>query len=125
MEETSKIFERLGLTGYESAVLAALFQAQDVTASDISKASEVPYTKIYSILNSLEKQGFVKMSLERPKRYFPEKPTLIIKRLLRKKEKTVQVMYKVAETNVSLLNKLYKDSKAINQEIETVLVRAV
>ena len=120
MQETSKIFEKLGLTSYESAVLAALFQSQDVTALDISKDSAVPYTKIYVILNSLEKQGLIKTSLERPKRYFPERPTLVMRRLLRKEEKVVQTLHKVADDNANMLKKLYQESRPENLAVMKV-----
>jgi sugar-specific transcriptional regulator TrmB len=43
-------------------------------ASDVSKNTNVPYSKIYEVLNSLEKKGWIETRSSRPRRYYPKSP---------------------------------------------------
>lgn len=67
--------ESLGLTGYEIKVYLALLEAGSMTASDISKRSGVPYSKIYEVLNSLEDKGWLESDSSRPQKFFPKSPS--------------------------------------------------
>jgi sugar-specific transcriptional regulator TrmB len=53
-DKSRKAMESLGLTSYEIKVYLSLLEAGSMTASNISKKSGVPYSKIYEVLNSLE-----------------------------------------------------------------------
>jgi sugar-specific transcriptional regulator TrmB len=44
------------------------------TASNVSKNANVPYSKIYEVLNSLEKKGWIETRSSRPRRYYPKSP---------------------------------------------------
>lgn len=48
--------KRVGLTEYEAKAYLALLNAHLSTATQISEKSGVPRTKIYAVLESLEKQ---------------------------------------------------------------------
>ena len=99
MEENMHCFQKLGLTQYESMALAALAAKNEATALDIAEKSCIPYTKIYSVLVSLEKQGFIKSSLERPKVYSALKPEVIFDLFIKKKENELEYFReKTAET---------------------------
>jgi sugar-specific transcriptional regulator TrmB len=67
--------ENLGLTGYEIRVYLSLLDAGAITASDISKKSGVPYSKIYEVLNSLEEKGWLESDSSRPQLFFPKSPS--------------------------------------------------
>lgn len=66
-----KVFERLGLTRYESSVLLALVANSDKPQNykEIMYATDVPYGRVHSILATLEAKRLVRNVGGRPKRY--------------------------------------------------------
>jgi HTH-type transcriptional regulator, sugar sensing transcriptional regulator len=66
--------ESLGLTSYETKVYLSLLETGSMTASNISKKSSVPYSKIYEVLNSLEDKGWLEIDSSRPQKFFPKSP---------------------------------------------------
>ena len=48
--------------------------AGEDTAEAVSQRSNIPYTKVYSVLESLEERGWVEHSNGRPRNYFPRSP---------------------------------------------------
>jgi len=67
--------EDLGLTSYEIRVYISLLEIGPMTASEISKRSGVPYSKIYEVLNSLADKGWLESDNSRPQRFFPKPPS--------------------------------------------------
>ena len=65
----------IGLTEYETRAYLFLIETGATTASRISANTDVPYSKIYEVLNSLEKKGWIETRSGRPKRYYPKPPT--------------------------------------------------
>lgn len=66
-----RIFERLGLTRYETSVLLALVLSNDypLDYKDILCETDVPYGKVHSTLMGLERKGLITNHGGRPKRY--------------------------------------------------------
>ncbi len=61
-DKTKKSLEKIGLTSYEIKTFSALLKSGEMTASDLSQKSGVPYSKIYEVLGALEdKDGLVLM----------------------------------------------------------------
>ncbi|MDH5450723.1 MAG: helix-turn-helix transcriptional regulator [Candidatus Bathyarchaeota archaeon] len=74
-ERTKKVLHELGLTEYETRAYLALIEEGVMTASEISARGNVPYSKIYETLNSLEKKGWIETERGRPRRYYPKSPS--------------------------------------------------
>lgn len=74
-DRSRKAMENLGLTGYEIRAYLSLLNSGSMTASDISKRSGVPYSKIYEVLNSLESKGWLESDSSRPQKFFPKSPS--------------------------------------------------
>src|SRR5919202_4661196 len=74
-DKSRKAMESLGLTSYEIKVYTSLLGSGSMTASDISKKSGVPYSKIYEVLNSLEEKGWLESDSSRPQKFFPKSPS--------------------------------------------------
>jgi len=74
-EETKKVLHELGLTEYETRAYLSLIGEGKMTASEISEHGNVPYSKIYETLNSLEKKGWIETEKGRPSRYYPKSPS--------------------------------------------------
>lgn len=73
-DKSRKAMESLGLTTYEIKVYLSLLDIGSITASDISKKSGVPYSKIYEVLNTLEDKGWLESDSSRPQKFFPKSP---------------------------------------------------
>jgi sugar-specific transcriptional regulator TrmB len=68
--------QQFGLTDYEIRSYTSLLEIGPATASELSEASEVPYSKIYEVLGSLEKKGWIEMEHGRPSKYYPKPPSV-------------------------------------------------
>ena len=68
--------QEFGLTDYEIRSYTSLLEIGPATANELSKASDVPYSKIYEVLGSLEKKGWVEMEHGRPSKYYPKPPSV-------------------------------------------------
>ena len=58
-DKTKKSLEKIGLTSYEIKTFSALLKSGEMTASDLSQKSAVPYSKIYEVLGTLEEKGWI------------------------------------------------------------------
>src|SRR3989344_5387372 len=64
---------------YEVKIWTALLSKGIATAGELSDMSNVPRSRSYDVLESLEKKGFIIMKLGRPIKYLAVKPSEIIK----------------------------------------------
>lgn len=75
-DRVRRSLQGLGLTDYEIRSYASLLEIGPATASELSEASDVPYSKIYEVLGSLEKKGWIETEHGRPSRYYPKPPSV-------------------------------------------------
>lgn len=80
-EKTRRILQNLGLTDYEIKAYVSLLAKPGVQASEVSKSSDVPVSKIYEVLSNLERKGWVESEHIRPTRYFPKSPATALQAL--------------------------------------------
>ena len=73
-DKTRKSLDKIGLTSYEIRTFSSLLKAGELTASDLSQKSGVPYSKIYEVLGSLEEKSWVGSDDSRPTKYFAKSP---------------------------------------------------
>ena len=59
----------LGLTGDESRVLLFLNKKGEMKVQEIAKNVEIPRTRLYYVLESLQRKGLVVSTIERPAKY--------------------------------------------------------
>ncbi len=81
-----KIFD---LNLYEVKVWTALLSRGVSTAGELSNISDVPRSRTYDILESLEKKGFIVMKLGKPIKFVALKPEEVIERVKRNLVTTV------------------------------------
>lgn len=74
-DKTRKALLKVGLTSYEIRTYSALLKSGELTASDLSQKSGVPYSKIYEVLGGLEEKGWIGSDESRPTRYFAKSPS--------------------------------------------------
>jgi sugar-specific transcriptional regulator TrmB len=89
-DKSRKAMEGLGLTGYEIKVYLCLLETGSMTASDISKKSGVPYSKIYEVLNSLEDKGWLESDSSRPQKFFPKSPLTALEAMRMRIESSIR-----------------------------------
>ena len=73
-----KIFD---LNLYEVTVWTALLSRGTSTAGELSNISDVPRSRTYDILESLEKKGFIIMKLGKPIKYIAVPPEEVVERV--------------------------------------------
>ena len=79
MEKMINSLKKLGLNRYEAQAYIGLTKIITGQADEIAEVSNLPRSRIYDILNQLEKKGFVEITRSRPLRYTVIEPTVIFK----------------------------------------------
>ena len=80
LSQLRKIFD---LNLYEAKVWTALLSRGVSTAGELSNISDVPRSRTYDILESLEKKGFIVMKLGKPIKFIALKPEEVVERVKR------------------------------------------
>ena len=107
----SNIRRYFDLNLYEVKLWAALLSRGVSTAGELSDIADVPRSRSYDVLESLEKKGFVVMKLGKPIKYLAVAPTEVVERCKKN-------MRQDAEAKVTRLETL-KDSDTL-KELETL-----
>lgn len=76
-----KLRSAFNLNIYEVKIWTALLSKGAATAGELSDMSNVPRSRSYDVLESLEKKGFIIMKLGKPIKYLAVKPEEILKRV--------------------------------------------
>lgn len=87
--EQLKLFN---LTEYESKTYLALVVQGPSTVKEIREVADIPYSREYDILQSLESRGFVESQPGRPRRFKAVEPEKILQRELKKRKKAVDTL---------------------------------
>ena len=64
----------LGLTEYESRIYMTLVDKGSSTAIELSRLTDVPYSRIYDVLGRLQTKGWIKTEKSKPTKYAPKPP---------------------------------------------------
>jgi len=104
-----KIFD---LNLYEVRVWTALLSRGTSTAGELSNISDVPRSRTYDILESLEKKGFIIMRLGKPIKFVALKPNEVVERVKKNlmkyaKEKTQRLESLKGDDVLEELNTLF------------------
>ncbi len=106
-EFLSKLRRYFSLNLYEVKIWAALLSRGVSTAGELSDIANVPRSRSYDVLESLEKKGFVVMKLGKPIKYMAVPPTEVLERVKKN-------MRQEAEGKVKRLDEL-KDTEVLNE----------
>lgn len=102
-ELVKQIKDYFGLNIYETKVWLALLGKGVASAGEIAEISEVPRSRTYDVLESLEKQGFAIIKLGKPVKYIAVKPNIILEKLktnaIRHADEKVKTLSKLKDTN--------------------------
>ena len=134
-ENTREALHEMGLNAYEIDAYIVLLEGGQMTAMEVSQEAQVPYSKMYEVLNALKMKGWIKSSESRPFKYFPVPPleaTRFTK--LRLEDKYLNWENTVAETLQPLYEKrelverpdvlILRGQQAVLTKLEEVLKKA-
>ena len=76
--------KEFGLNSYEAKLWTALLSRGVSTAGELSDISNVPRSRAYDVLESLEKKGFIIVKLGKPIKYLAVPPKEVIERVKKK-----------------------------------------
>lgn len=83
------LLNKLGINDYEAKAYATLVEHGPTTATELSPLSDVPQGRIYDVLSTLEKRGFVKVQPGRPKMYKATRPARALLKALEEYKHTM------------------------------------
>jgi sugar-specific transcriptional regulator TrmB len=86
-EFLAKLRRYFNLNLYEVKIWAALLSRGVSTAGELSDIANVPRSRSYDVLESLEKKGFVVMKLGKPIKYIAVPPTEVVERVKKNMKK--------------------------------------
>ncbi|MBW2967194.1 hypothetical protein KY362_01780 [Candidatus Woesearchaeota archaeon] len=93
-----------GLNTYESKLWTALLSRGISTAGELSDIANVPRSRSYDVLESLEKKGFIIMKLGKPIKYIAVPPEEVLERVKKKitteAEKHTEVLEGLKESEI-------------------------
>jgi len=94
----SKLRRYFGLNLYEVRIWTALLSRGVSTAGELSDIANVPRSRAYDILESLEKKGFVVMKFGKPIKYLAVPPKEVLERVKKNIKKYSEEKIKRLET---------------------------
>jgi len=125
-EFLSKLRRFFSLNLYEVKIWTALLSRGVSTAGELSDIANVPRSRSYDVLESLEKKGFVVMKLGKPIKYLAVPPKKVIERVKEQLEKNTerQLSY-IKHTNfnniITAFQELYERSTDHTKDIAAVI----
>jgi sugar-specific transcriptional regulator TrmB len=103
--------EKIGLTEGESKVYLALLRIGPSTIGNIIKEAQVSNSKIYDILDRLNKKGLIGVSSINNVKNFEAKSPVLIKELIAKREEEI----KIIKEDLPRLEKMYGSGEQLQE----------
>ena len=122
-EFLNKLRRYFSLNLYEVKIWTALLSRGVSTAGELSDIANVPRSRSYDVLETLEKKGFVVMKIGKPIKYIAVSPSEVIERVKKKigddSEKQIKMINAIKESDVlSELNLLHNEGVEMVDPIE-------
>ncbi|MFH1649402.1 MAG: helix-turn-helix domain-containing protein [Candidatus Woesearchaeota archaeon] len=103
-ERFLKKLKDFGLNSYEAKIWAALLSRGVSTAGELSDIANVPRSRSYDVLESLEKKGFIMMKVGKPIKYLAIQPNEVLERVKKRikedSETHIQMMDEIKGSEV-------------------------
>lgn len=99
--------KEFGLNSYEGKIWTALLSRGISTAGELSDIANVPRSRSYDVLESLERKGFILMKIGKPIKYIAITPSEVLERV--KKQ-----IHNETQSKVAILDEL-KSSKILEE----------
>jgi len=125
-QETIKKIKSFGLNTYEVKIWTALLSRGVSTAGELSDIANVPRSRSYDVLESLEKKGFVIMKLGKPIKYLAVPPKEVMERVKKrieqkKDERIAKITNKTFNKLINNLQETYENTTQHTESIVAIL----
>lgn len=121
-EATLKALKQLGLTEYETQAYLALVDGGQMSATDVSNKSKVPFSRIYDVLGRLEEKQFIQVQKRRPSIYVAKSPAEVVRLIRLDWEQRLKESSKVVVEELTPL--FEKETKATTRDVWIIHGRA-
>ncbi len=122
MSSSVEVAKKLGLNEYESKAYLSLLSQGSATASTISSLSSIPRARVYDVLTSLEKKGFVEKKPVKPVTYSAVQPSFAVKKIESAHRQGFEDSMKELSTLASMLEKQVSLNEVSADGGEVVLI---
>lgn len=96
----------LGLSAYEQKAYISLLNNGRMTAKQICDITDIPYSKVHSVLKKLERKGWIEVQNLRPSFYYPKPPQEAVKMT---KHMLIKEIEKAANILISELQPIFEE----------------
>jgi HTH-type transcriptional regulator, sugar sensing transcriptional regulator len=96
-DDLSPILKEMGLSTYESRVWETLLRRGQADAQTLTREADVPFGRIYEVLNALIRKRIVEVQNTRPKLYRPKRTKEVLDRLVDSRKREMQAELKRLE----------------------------
>jgi len=125
IKKVEEILRSLGLSEYQARVLSFSYALGKSRATDLSKASNVPKARIYSILEELCELRLIKKIETKPTLYIPIAPEEGLENLEEWKKarimEEINNIQTIKEKNLPVLKKIFKDQRYYEEEFMEII----
>lgn len=124
MSELIEKLKELGLNSYEAKVYLALLKKYPATGYEVAKLADIPQSRAYDTLKTLENESIVIPSNTKPETYTPIKPKELTKRYRRKITSTIDFLEKklpnVKDTHTEPILSIRGNHSILNKLVEVI-----
>lgn len=106
--QNKRLLQDIGLNAYEAAVYLSLLKYGVSEANIICRDAEVPYGKIYTVLEALAGKGFVEIQSSRPKKFRAVDPALALDSYFEKRKAEFEREMEILKDSVEEVKKALK-----------------
>jgi HTH-type transcriptional regulator, sugar sensing transcriptional regulator len=85
--QKKRLLQDIGLNAYEATAYLSLLKLGVSEANVVCKDAEVPYGKVYTVLEPLAGKGFIEVQASRPKKFRPIDPDMALDLFFEKRKK--------------------------------------
>jgi sugar-specific transcriptional regulator TrmB len=115
---------QVGLNSYEAKVYIGLLKRKSFTAAELWKITDIPRSRVYDILSSLNEKGFVSILPGKPRRYCALDPSIALKNLqdniLTEMKAKREHLDSISKELKHLLSPIYKKGQQTRNPIEYI-----
>jgi sugar-specific transcriptional regulator TrmB len=112
------LLRSLALTKYEARAYWSLIKNGPQNCRSLSRSTDIPSGRIYSVMNSLGKEEWVKVSVnERPKIYYAVDPEIIIQKRLIEMKKEFHMLEIQANRVSAILHIMFSEHATIDYSL--------
>ena len=114
MDKIKQYLVQLGMSDYETRAYYCLLQSEHLTASELAKLTDIPPSKIYSIINKLEKKQFCTRIPGAGKKYKAVIPSHPISKQVKDLQKQIERLTTISESLDNYYKSCNKNSSLID-----------